>query len=149
MLRRKDRPVQFLKNFEAWRVFNFAPRVWHTFYLRDDRLMFQGNWEQWLDDHCDPWNVGISKHQPFGRQTAVRGWHEPVPYCSAQFILHDDPEHGNCFETDVDMFNAAGGLGSMFLHGIEYAHHRINKCKTDPYRVRKILRRRGINAELV
>ena len=71
--------------------------------------------------------------------TAFRGWREDVPRCSLQIVEHE----GRIFEMDVDLINPGyRDLVSIVGHGIE----TLWPGKTNPFRVRDGLRKRGILA---
>ncbi len=70
--------------------------------------------------------------------TAVRGWRENKSWCSMQVI-----EHVDAIEVDYDICSPDGGLAPAVGHFIEC----LWPGKTDPYRVMKGLRKRGIEVE--
>ena len=154
MILRQTREDVFAGNFTAWVKFYSAPE-YETFQLLPDRVIFlhSQEWEDWLDLNCPEWNFSIKKHRPFEMEmvTAVRGWREKVILCSAQFILHEFPEH-KFFEVDFDIFNPERGIGPAILHLGEYIRYRLpqvvgqNKHQTNPRLVRARLRKRGMDA---
>jgi len=145
---RKDKPGQFAAVFDGYhRAYNCPPC--EILEVREDRILFRGVWGPWLNRHCEPWNAMISEHEPYGRKTAVVGWRDRYPFCSAQFILHQDPKLGSYYEMDFDLGNPNGGLLPLIRHGFEYLWYRIRKSKTNPYQVARLLRRRGLEVERV
>jgi hypothetical protein len=68
--------------------------------------------------------------------TAVRGWREEVPWCSMQIILHDT----GIIEVDYDLCNPNYGVLPAAGHLIEV----LWPGKTNPWRIEKGLRKRGV-----
>lgn len=75
---------------------------------------------------------------PFNRNhgtSALRGWRERVARCSMQVIEHD-----SVIEADIDLCNPNFGVLPALGHLVEVA----TPGKTDPFRVLRGLRKRGI-----
>jgi hypothetical protein len=71
-------------------------------------------------------------------KTAVMGYREDVGTYSAQVILHTDK-----IEIDFDYFNPYDVVG-IVGHALEVLRNRLRKTKTDPRKVAKKLKERGI-----
>jgi len=151
---------QFLANFDAWCRHFRAPPVEILLPLPDRVLYHAGEqWVQWLNDHCWGWDVAIAEHNPLGASTptAYRGWREKVPFGAAQFVLHDPapPFESEWLEADFDVGNPAGGLLPLLVHAGEWAWYRLPNLigrrtrLTNPFWIRKMLQRRGIQVEKV
>lgn len=106
--------------------------------------------EQKTDRTVFDWKTGLvtrmgqlvpkhfSVHLPWGHgKTAVKGWREEVARFSMQLVMHSDRR----FEADVDLYNPGYGAGLALCH--------LSECiwpgKTDPLKVLKGLRARGID----
>lgn len=72
--------------------------------------------------------------------TAYRGFRERVAWCSMQLVLHET----GVVEIDFDLCNPDFGVLPAIGHLIEI----LWPGKTDPFRVRKGLLKRGMNVEL-
>lgn len=72
--------------------------------------------------------------------TAIRSWREDVPFASLQVV-----EHRELLEVDIDLCNPDSGLLAALGHLVEVAW----PGKTDPFRARKWIMRRGIAVPLV
>ncbi|MBW2081537.1 MAG: hypothetical protein JRI39_00285 [Deltaproteobacteria bacterium] len=151
---------QFLANFDGWCRHFQAPPVEILLPLPDRALYHgTGEWISWLNDFCWGWDVAIAEHNPLHlpRSTAHRGWRERVPFGAAQFVLHDPapPFKSEWLEVDFDIGNPAGGLVPLLVHAAEWAWYRLpmlrgeSKRLTNPFWIRRILRRRGIQVEKV
>ena len=82
---------------------------------------------------------GRFERWPFNRNhgtSAVQGWRERVATCSMQIIEHD---YG-VIEVDFDLCNPNHGLLPAIGHLVEV----MTPGKTDPFRVMRGLRRRGL-----
>lgn len=73
--------------------------------------------------------------------TAVTSYRENVPMYSLQLIYHT----GGIWEADIDIFNPDYGLAPAAGHLIEV----LWPGKTNPYRVRRGLLKRGIEVPLI
>jgi len=109
----------------------------------EDRLLFvcSLDWIEWLNNKCVPWNMGIAAHSP----STIRGWREDTPWCAAQFILWFD----DFIEVDFDYGNPSQGLIPALLHASECLWNKVTRSKTNPYTIRRWLKRRGIEVEKV
>lgn len=83
------------------------------------------------------WNM-VSNHGT----TAVRGWRENVHRCSMQIIEHKT----GVYEFDVDLFNPDYGALPAIVHLFAEVWHR---GKTNPYKVREGLKKRGIEVPFI
>jgi len=159
--RRQERwKRQFLANFNAWCKYFQAPPV-EVLLPLPDRVLYHGTdeWVSWLNDFCWGWDVAIAEHNPLGaaKPTAYRGWRERVPFGAAQFVLHDPalPFESEWLEADFDIGNPAAGLLPVLVHAAEWVWYRLptlvgkDKRITNPFWIRKLLRRRGIEVEKV
>lgn len=168
---KRDKPAQFLACFEGWCRHFRAPPV--QLYdeaganpAREDRCLIRatGDWVQWLDANSQglyrclqPWDLGIARHNPLGldSRTALQGWRGTRPFAAIQIILHGPPERFIVLEIDFDELNAAGGLLPLIGHGLEWAWYRLPQLigrpqrRTNPYRIARMLRRRGVPVERV
>lgn len=152
MLRKKNKPEQFLKCFEGWCRYYGAPHA-SVYDLREDRCLFRHTlqWPAWAAAHMEPWKAGITKHNPLGADfvTARQGWRGKKVMASLQVIRHE-LDGFQFMEVDFDAINPSQGLAPLIGHGLEYCWYRLpllwggHKRKTNPYRVAKALRRRGV-----
>jgi len=162
MLRRKNKPLQLWRCVQGYCAFYDAPppKLFdHPQAMQDDRCLVECTTElyDWLYAHMDRWNVGIGNHKPLGgdRETARQGWRDKYVTTSLQMILHElDDEF--FLEVDFDRYSPAQGLAPAVAHFFaEHLWHRLPrfirrpKRKTNPYRVAKKLRKRGIDVEVV
>lgn len=75
-------------------------------------------------------------------ETVIRGYREAVGRCSAQVIVHQSE-----VEMDFDHHNprdVVDGIG----HAIEVLRNKFGRRKTDPFKIARELRKRGINADV-
>lgn len=171
MIRRKDKPAQFLACFEGWCKHFRAPPV--ELYdqsgahpCRGDRCLIRVayGWLEWLEAnsqglyHClQPWDLGIKQHNPLGMEgvTAMQGWRGARPFAAIQIILHGPPEKFIFLEIDFDLSNPGQGALPAALHLFgECIPHKLSAwfghpMHTNPYRVAKWLRKAGIAVERV
>ncbi len=177
MRRKKDRPAQFLACFEGWCQHFLAPPV--ELYdeagvnpSREDRCLIRATpeWLQWIEANSQgpfrclqPWDHGIIRHRPFtrARRTAVEGWKGERFFAAIQIIRHD-PQLGvekpilpEALEVDFDVIGAASGSAGLGGHALEWFIQRLPrflrrpKKRTNPYRIARMLRWRGIKVERV
>ncbi len=151
---------QFLANFDAWCRHFRAPGV-EVLSPLPDRVLYEGTrqWVAWLDSNCLPWDLALAEHNPSHcpSPTALRGWREEQPFGAAQFVLHRPapPFRSEWLEADFDVGNPAGGLLPLLVHAGEYIWYRLPNLigrptrLTNPFWIRKLLRRRGIDVPKV
>lgn len=70
--------------------------------------------------------------------TAVLGYREAIGRCAAQIVIHTD-----CIEIDFDYWRPWDVVG-LIGHGWEVLTNRISRSKTDPLKIQKELRKRGV-----
>lgn len=102
-----------------------------------DRTMFERT-RQFLDAF-DPLVPDAFETWPFNKNhgtTALRGWRERVARFSMQIVEHD---YG-ILEVDFDLCNPNFGVAPAIGHLVEI----MTPGKTDPFRVMRGLRKRGI-----
>lgn len=93
---------------------------------------FMRRLEQLVPEHFEKW--------PFNRNhglTAIDGWRERTAKCSMQIVEHD---HG-VLEVDFDLYNPNHGL----LPAIGHLFEVWTPGKTDPFKVARGLRKRGLD----
>jgi hypothetical protein len=86
--------------------------------------------------------AGTFRPWPFSSNhgtTAVRSWREGVPFASLQIV-----EHAEALEVDIDLCNPDAGVAPALGHLVEV----LWPGKTDPFRARKWIMRRGIEVPL-
>lgn len=96
----------------------------------------------------------IEKKGFFVNDIKKGGWRENVRRCSMEVYLHDEPFLGRIngrrilysrvIEVDFDYWNPMYGLYPLVRHGIECLINYLLGRKTDPFKIRKGLVRRGI-----
>lgn len=134
--------AQCLANITAWIDWRTLPVLFAVVTQRD-RAIFQ-YYQPFLEqlDHqavtgeFARWDIGIREHG----LTARYGWRERVARCSAQVIVHRA-----AIEIDFDLFNPDFGAGPALGHALEC----LWPGKTDPFRVRKGLLKRGMEVPLI
>lgn len=72
--------------------------------------------------------------------TATTGWRENVATCSLQIVEHST----GMLEIDIDYFNPNFGAGVALWHGFEIVANKLWKRKTDPFKIKARLLKRGI-----
>jgi hypothetical protein len=104
---------------------------------RADRcyVAWQAVLEQYFSDQLDPWMLGIHKHKPLGKPSAVRGWREPQARWAVQVILHYTTETGRFFEIDFDLGNPGWAPWAMAVHAVEVINNLVLRRKTNPWAV--------------
>ena len=91
------------------------------------------------DGRFEPWNHCIKDHG----ESAFCGWRETVARCSMQIIWH--AIHDDSVECDFDYWNPDHGLLLAMLHFGELLHNKLRHSKTDPFKIAKMLRKRGFD----
>ena len=118
---------------------------------RPDRCVLQIGDEFWKQiarlveqDLFRKWNL-VKNHG----HTAECGWRENVARASLQIILHKC-ETELCLECDFDAWNPDAGAGVALAHGLlEVFPNWLSRVtggsrKTDPFKIRELLVKRGI-----
>lgn len=134
--RRRERIAAALANVRAWMKAMGLPILTPAFVKTDDdRVMFHRNalfFSSMQPPLFERWDAASSHGV-----TVIRGWREARAMCSAQVI-----EHTGGIEIDFDHFNPDYGIGPAVGHMIE----ALWPGKTDPFKIQKALRKRGIDA---
>ena len=162
-LRRDKRelwPLQFQANFQAWAdavgapPWGLAPHKFHP--LQPDRMILQFDPDQWRErwlpflrgNRFETWTAAIKDHEQIEDTFIATGWREAVPFASLQAIAHIGGWK-RFLEVDFDIGNPGFGLVPLVVHGAEVLSHIVSKATgrphvTNPYRMRRLLMRRGI-----
>lgn len=138
-------------NVEAWLTHYDCPPAAVT-EARIDRCLLEHSapFVEHIEAKLDPWRIAIEDHKPKGGETvsARRGWREPVATYSAQLIEHELA--GDRFvEIDFDPHNPNWGVALVIAHGFDWVKERITGTRVNPFKVRKALDKRGVEAPLV
>jgi len=127
-----------LKNVSAWLKFRKIPAP-EPISVSQDRVFYPDS--QDFKAHIYLARIdGIlipANYKNHGK-TAVMGYREDVGTYSAQVVLHTDK-----IEIDFDYFNPYDVVG-IIGHTWEVLRNRLRKTKTDPRKVAKKLKERGI-----
>ena len=139
-------------NFARW-VSIMKPPEYTIHGVFNDRLLIRPvNTQEWLDwleyPNFSPWNKQIDKHQPFGKITAIQGWHENKPFISAQLIQHYY-YYLEYFEIDWDIGNPDYGLFPLVVHSLEVLWNKVSKRTTNQEWVAASLEKRFTRMEAV
>ena len=134
----QSREAICLKNVSSWLKFRNIPDP-APISVKEDRVFFPKDQDM---------RTGIYKAVSDGilvpanyknhGATAVAGYREDVGRYSAQVIIHV-----SCIEIDFDYFNPWDVVG-IVGHGWEVLSNKVLGRKTDPSRVAKALKERGI-----
>jgi len=127
-----------LKNVSSWLKFRKIPDP-APISVRQDRIFFPN----YTDMRAAIYNavaegVLIPANYKNHGETAIAGYRESCGMYSAQVIIHV-----NQIEIDFDYFNPWDVVG-IIGHGWEVARNRFLGRKTDPRKVAKALKERGI-----
>lgn len=130
---------QMLGNVEAWMRFQGAPTIW-IWGEEPDRVWFKSgdDWEGWVARMAAEGRLVPGNYRNHG-PTAIAGWREAVGRYGAQLVKHE----GGLWEIDFDYWNPWDVVG-LVGHLAEVAVNKLKNVKTDPVKVAKGLRKRGI-----
>lgn len=130
---------QCLNNIRAV-LAHYGIRGYEPMEVAPDRAYFyDGPWSVFPAESFHKWNRFAGGHGA----TAVRGVREFVPMYSMQVIWHSI----GIVECDFDIFNPDYGVGLVVCHGFECLWHKLNRYRTDPFRIRAGLIGRGIGVD--
>lgn len=129
---------QCLRNVQAWLEWVGAPPLELIIGL-EDRCYFENTeeFDEWLKRESAD---GYARFHKLGNS-----YREQVPCTSAEVTLHSFIGV-DVVEIDFDYYNPDYGLFYMLLHGIEVLKNKLpwRQTKTDPVKIAKGLRKRGI-----
>lgn len=134
---------QMLENVEAWMRAYGAPSIW-IWGEEPDRVWFKSgeDWPVWVARMAQDGRLVPGNYRNHG-ETAIVGWREAVGRYGAQLVEHED----GLWEIDFDYWNPWDVVGVVGHLG-EVVGNKLRKRKTDPWKVAKGLRKRGIEVQV-
>ena len=136
---KQDPSMKCLENVDSWLQYVGMPEPWMLLKRDEDRVFLKRtkSLEDGIKRLAIENKIEEADASLHGADVEI-GYRECVGRCAAQIVIHKDS-----IEIDFDYWHPWDLVG-LIGHGWEVFSNKIKKKKTDPFKVAKMLEKRGV-----